>query len=99
MRVERKPGRCETCGITTRRGRGPRPKRCWQHRITYEADLRRTRYLRPRKYTEPVRCADCPAVIEIPEHGKPPKRCPSCTEERRREQNAGRQRRFRERKS
>jgi hypothetical protein len=88
---------CEVCGIVTRRGRGPRPKLCLVHSQEYQANLRKTRYRRQRKYTAPVTCADCPAEIPIPEHGKPPKRCPACTAEHTRQLGAARVRRHRAR--
>lgn len=82
-----------------RRGKtGPWPRFCAKHKRAYQDELRRTVYRRPRKYTEPVKCADCPATIKIPEHGKPPNRCEACAVEHRRRQTAERQRRFRERR-
>jgi hypothetical protein len=78
---------------------GPWPRWCARHKLEHTRELYRTVYAKPRKYTTPVACADCPATIEIPEHGKPPQRCEACTAERRRQQNAERQRRFRERKA
>lgn len=78
---------------------GPWPRWCARHKIERERELHRTIWRKPRKYTEPIRCADCESQIEIPEHGKPPRRCAVCTAERKRQQNAERQRRFRERKA
>lgn len=97
-----KTRKCEdpTCPRRVRRRAktGPWPRWCARHKLEHEFHLRRTVYRKPRKYTDPVACVDCEDLIEIPEHGKPAKRCPICTAERKRQQNAERQRRHRERK-
>ena len=92
---------CEKCPRQIRRKAktGPWPRWCAQHKREHEVTLRQTVYRKPRKYTEPVACVECQATIEIPEHGKPPRRCSSCTTERKRLQNVERQRRFRQRKA
>jgi hypothetical protein len=91
----------ETCNRRVRRKAktGPWPRWCARHKLEHEQELRRTVYAKPRKYTAPVTCADCLVTIEIPAHGKPPQRCEACTAERKRQQNAERQRRFRQRKA
>lgn len=90
---------CEHPECTTRIKRkrrvGPWPKRCAAHTVERQRELRRTVYRRPRKYSAPVVCCDCPAEIAIPEHGKPPARCPECSATRKRTRAAERQRKFR----
>jgi hypothetical protein len=101
MAAKTMPCEVPTCSRRVRRKAktGPWPRWCARHKLEHEQELRRTVYAKPRKYTAPVTCADCSAQIEIPEHGKPPQRCETCTAARKRQQNAERQRRFRQRKA